>query len=159
MKLPMSWLNDYTDITGITPIEYNHAMTMTGSKVEGVENPGENLLNVVVGKIEEITPHPDADKLVVCRVNVGEKTLQIVTGAPNVKPGQTVPVALDGAVLPNGTKIKTGKLRGVESAGMLCSYEELGMDEHDFPDAEYGILILDDDLKPGTDIRDVFNLN
>lgn len=159
MKLPMSWLNDYTDITGITPIEYNHAMTMTGSKVEGVENPGENLLNVVVGKIEEITPHPDADKLVVCRVNVGEKTLQIVTGAPNVKPGQTVPVALDGAMLPNGTKIKTGKLRGVESAGMLCSYEELGMDEHDFPDAEYGILILDDDLKPGTDIRDVFNLN
>ncbi|MBR6728707.1 MAG: phenylalanine--tRNA ligase subunit beta, partial [Clostridia bacterium] len=151
MKIPMSWLNDYTDVTGITPEEYNHRMTMTGSKVEGIENPGENLLNVVTGKITDITPHPDADKLVVCQVNVGDKTLQIVTGAPNVKPGQTVPVALDGALLPDGTKIKTGKLRGVESTGMLCSYEELGMTEQDFPDAEYGILILDDSLPAGLD--------
>ena len=159
MKIPMSWLNDYTDVNGITPLEYNHAMTMTGSKVEGIENPGENLLNVVTGKILEITQHPDADKLVVCQINVGDKTLQIVTGAPNVKVGQTVPVALDGALLPDGTKIKTGKLRGVESAGMLCSYEELGMSEVDFPDAEYGILILDDALPAGMDIRDVFHLN
>lgn len=159
MKIPMSWLNDYTDINGITPLEYNHAMTMTGSKVEGIENPGENLLNVVTGKILEITPHPDADKLVVCRIDVGEKTLQIVTGAPNVKVGQTVPVALDGALLPDGTRIKTGKLRGVESAGMLCSYEELGMSEADFPDAEYGILILEDSLPAGMDIREVFHLN
>ncbi len=159
MKIPMSWLSDYTDITGITPQEYNHALTMTGSKVEGIENAGENLLNVVTGKILEITPHPDADKLVVCQINVGDKTLQIVTGAPNVKVGQTVPVALDGALLPDGTKIKTGKLRGVESAGMLCSYEELGMTEADFPDAEYGILILDDSLPAGMDIREVFGLN
>ncbi len=159
MKIPMSWLNDYTDVNGITPLEYNHALTMTGSKVEGIENPGENLLHVVTGKILEIAPHPDADKLVVCQINVGDKTLQIVTGAPNVKVGQTVPVALDGALLPDGTKIKTGKLRGVESAGMLCSYEELGMTEADFPDAEYGILILDDALPAGMDIRDVFNLN
>ncbi len=159
MKIPMSWLSDYTDISGITPQEYNHALTMTGSKVEGIENAGENLLNVVTGKILEITPHPDADKLVVCQINVGDKTLQIVTGAPNVKVGQTVPVALDGALLPDGTKIKTGKLRGVESAGMLCSYEELGMSEADFPDAEYGILILDDSLPAGMDIREVFGLN
>ncbi len=159
MKIPMSWLSDYTDIAGITPAEYNHALTMTGSKVEGIENAGENLINVVTGKILEITQHPDADKLVVCQINVGDKTLQIVTGAPNVKVGQTVPVALDGALLPDGTKIKTGKLRGVESAGMLCSYEELGMTEADFPDAEYGILILDDALPAGMDIREVFGLN
>ncbi|MBR5237057.1 MAG: phenylalanine--tRNA ligase subunit beta [Clostridia bacterium] len=159
MKIPMSWLSDYTDISGITPEAYNHALTMTGSKVEGIENPGDNLLNVVVGKIKEITPHPDADKLVVCQIDVGKEVLQIVTGAPNVRPGQTVPVALDGALLPDGTKIKTGKLRGVESAGMLCSYEELGMSESDFPDAEYGILILEDGLPLGMDIRDVFHLN
>lgn len=159
MKIPMSWLSDYTDISGITPAEYNHAMTMTGSKVEGIENAGDNLKNVVVGKILDIAPHPDADKLVVCKIDVGKEQLQIVTGAPNVKPGQTVPVALDGALLPDGTKIKTGKLRGVESAGMLCSYEELGMTEADFPDAEYGILILDDTLLAGMDIREVFNLN
>ncbi|MGN1059738.1 MAG: phenylalanine--tRNA ligase subunit beta, partial [Clostridia bacterium] len=159
MKIPMSWLSDYTDMTGITPEAYNHAMTMTGSKVESIENPGESLLNVVVGKIKDITPHPDADKLVICRVDTGDRELQIVTGAPNVKPGQTVPVALDGALLPDGTKIKTGKLRGVESAGMLCSYEELGLSAHDFPDAEYGILILDDSLPAGMDIREVFNLN
>ncbi|MBE7035370.1 MAG: phenylalanine--tRNA ligase subunit beta [Ruminococcaceae bacterium] len=159
MKIPMSWLSDYTDISGITPEAYNHAMTMTGSKVEGISNAGDKLVNVVVGKIVDITPHPDADKLVVCQINVGEKTLQIVTGAPNVKPGQTVPVALDGALLPDGTKIKTGKLRGVESAGMLCSHNELGFTDEDFPDAEYGILILDDSLPAGMDIRDVFNLN
>ncbi|MBE7022236.1 MAG: phenylalanine--tRNA ligase subunit beta [Ruminococcaceae bacterium] len=159
MKIPMSWLSDYTDISGITPAEYNHRMTMTGSKVEGIENQGENLQNVVTGKILEIEKHPDADKLVVCKIDVGEKTLQIVTGAPNVKPGQTVPVALDGALLPDGTKIKTGKLRGVESAGMLCSYEELGMTEADFPDAEYGILILEDGLPLGQDIREIFHLN
>ncbi len=159
MKIPMSWLNDYTDIAGITPAEYNHALTMTGSKVEGIENAGENLQNVVTGKILEITQHPDADKLVVCQIDVGDKTLQIVTGAPNVKVGQTVPVALDGALLPDGTKIKTGKLRGVESCGMLCSYEELGMTEADFPDAEYGILILEDGLPLGQDIREVFGLN
>lgn len=159
MKIPMSWLSDYTDMSGISPAEYNHAMTMTGSKVEGIENPGDNLINVVVGKILEIAPHPDADKLVVCQINVGTETLQIVTGAPNVKVGQTVPVALNGALLPDGTKIKTGKLRGVTSAGMLCSYEELGMTEADFPDAEYGILILEDSLPAGMDIRDVFNLN
>ncbi len=159
MKIPMTWLNDYTDISGISPAEYNHALTMTGSKVEGIENAGENLLNVVTGKILEITQHPDADKLVVCQIDVGDKTLQIVTGAPNVKVGQTVPVALDGALLPDGTKIKTGKLRGVESCGMLCSYEELGMTEVDFPDAEYGILILEDGLPLGQDIREVFGLN
>ncbi len=159
MKIPMSWLNDYTDISGISPAEYNHALTMTGSKVEGIENAGDNLINVVTGKILEIAQHPDADKLVVCKIDVGSETLQIVTGAPNVKVGQTVPVALNGALLPDGTKIKTGKLRGVESAGMLCSYEELGMTEADFPDAEYGILILDDSLPAGMDIRDVFGLN
>ncbi|MBE7048392.1 MAG: phenylalanine--tRNA ligase subunit beta [Ruminococcaceae bacterium] len=159
MKIPMSWLSDYTDMTGITPEAYNHAMTMSGSKVEGIENLGDNLLNVVVGKIKDITPHPDADKLVVCQIDVGKEQLQIVTGAPNVKVGQTVPVALNGALLPDGTKIKTGKLRGVESAGMLCSYEELGMSESDFPDAEYGILILDDGLPAGMDIREVFHLD
>jgi len=160
MKIPMSWLSDYTDISGITPAEYNHRMTMTGSKVEGIENQGENLVNVVTGKILEITKHPDADKLVICQIDVGEKTLQIVTGAPNVKVGQTVPVALDGANLPGGIKIKRGKLRGVESNGMLCSLAELNLTTNDFPYAiKDGIFIIEEECTVGQDIHDALSLN
>lgn len=159
MKLPLSWLSDYTDMTGITPEEYNHALTMSGSKVEGIENIGDKIQNIVTGKILSVEKHPDADKLKVCMLDVGTETLQIVTGADNVAPGQTVPVAKDGALLPDGTKIKKGKLRGVESNGMLCSYEEIGMTKEDFPDAEYGILILEDGLPLGKDIKEVFGLD
>lgn len=159
MKIPMSWLNDYTDISGISPEEYNHALTMTGSKVEGVENIGDEVQKVVTAKILSVEPHPDADKLRICQLDTGSGTIQVVTGADNVKPGQIVPVALDGALLPGGKKIKKGKLRGVESNGMMCSYDEIGMSKEDFPDAEYGILILDEGLPLGKDIREVFGLD
>ena len=159
MKIPMSWLNDYTDVSGISPEEYNHALTMTGSKVEGVENIGDEVQNVVTAKILSVEPHPDADKLKICQVDTGSEKIQIITGADNVKPGQIVPVALDGAILPGGVKIKKGKLRGLPSDGMMCSYEEIGMTKEDFPDAEYGILILDENLPLGKDIREVFGLD
>lgn len=160
MKVPMSWFNDYTDISGVTPKEYNDALTMTGSKVETIENMGESIKNVVTGKILEITDHPDSDHMVICKVDVGGEVLQIVTGAPNVKVGQIVPVAKNDSYLPGGVHIKTGKLRGVESCGMLCSHEELGLTESDLSwEPEYGILILPEDTEIGVDIKDIFGLN
>lgn len=160
MKVPMSWFSDYTDITGITPKEYAHALTMTGSKVEGVENMGNGISNVVTGKILEITPHGNSDHLVICRVDVGDEILQIVTGAPNVKEGQIVPVAKNNSTLPGGVTIKKGKLRGVESNGMLCSHDELGISEEELGyEPEYGILVLPEDTEPGIDIRDYFGIN
>ena len=160
MKVPMSWFNDYTDINGISPREYAESLTMTGSKVETVENMGKDIQNVVTGKILEITEHPDSDHMVICKVDVGDEVLQIVTGAPNVKVGQIVPVAKNDSYLPGGIHIKTGKLRGIESYGMLCSHEELGLTEADLSwEPEYGILILPDDTKIGMDIKDFFGLN
>lgn len=160
MKVPMSWFSDYTDISGVTPKEYAHALTMTGSKVEGVENLGESLNNVVTGKILEIKPHENSDHLVICQVDVGEEVIQIVTGAPNVKEGQIIPVAKHNSTLPGGVTIKKGKLRGVESNGMLCSHDELGLSDADLGyTPEYGILVLPEDTKIGTDIKDYFNLN
>ena len=131
MKVPMSWFADFTDMSGITPKQYAHALTMTGSKVEGVENIGAAIENVVTGKILEIKPHENSDHLVICQVDVGDEVIQIVTGAPNVKEGQIVPVAKHQSRLPGGTVIKKGKLRGVESNGMLCSHEELGLTDAD----------------------------
>jgi len=160
MKVPMSWFNDYTDISGVTPKEYAHALTMTGSKVEGVENLGAELNNVVTGKILEIKPHEDSDHLVICQVDVGEEVIQIVTGAPNVKEGQIVPVAKHNSTLPGGVTIKKGKLRGVESNGMLCSHDEMGISEADLGyEPEYGILVLPEDTQIGMDIKDYFGLN
>ena len=159
MNLPMSWLNDYMDID-VTPKEYSDRLTMTGSKVEGWENMGESVQNVVAGKVITCEDHPDSDHLHVCTVDAGTgEILQIVCGAPNVKAGIIVPVALVGAVLPDG-KIKKGKLRGVESYGMLCSHDELGITEDMLGyEPEYGILILPDDTKIGTDIKDIFGMN
>ena len=153
MNLPMSWLNDYMDID-VTPKEYSDRLTMTGSKVEGWENMGESVQNVVAGKVLTCEDHPDSDHLHVCTVDAGTgEILQIVCGAPNVKAGIIVPVALVGAVLPDG-KIKKGKLRGVESYGMLCSHDELGITEDMLGyEPEYGILILPDDTKIGTILR------
>ena len=159
MKMPMSWLGDYMDITGITPEAYNHKMTMTGSKIETIENSGEEIINVITAKILEISAHPDADKLVVCKLDTGAGSVQIVTGASNVRVGQIVPAAMDGALLPGGKKIKKGKLRGVESFGMMCAASELGFSESEYPGAEDGIMILPEDTPIGKDIRDILGLN
>lgn len=159
MNLPMSWLNDYMDID-VEPKEYADRMTMSGSKVEGFENMGESVQNVVAGKVLTCVDHPDSDHLHVCTVDAGTgEILQIVCGAPNVKENIIVPVALVGAVLPDG-KIKKGKLRGVESCGMLCSHDELGITEDTLGyEPEYGILILPDDTPIGKDIKDIFGMN
>ena len=130
MLVPVKWIRDYVNIDMDT-VEFADKMTMTGTKVETVEFLGEEINNVVVGKIEKITQHPNADKLVVCQVNVGEEELvQICTGAKNVLEGDIVPVAKVNSTLPGGIKIKKGKLRGEVSNGMLCGTEELGIDEH-----------------------------
>ena len=157
----MSWLSDYMDAEGITPKEYSDRLTMTGSKVEGVENLGSEIDKVVAGRVLTCEDHPDSDHLHVCTVDAGTgEELQIVCGAPNVKAGIMVPVALHGSTLPGGVKIKKGKLRGVVSNGMICSHDELGISEGLLGyEPEYGILILPDDIKPGTDIKDVFGLN
>lgn len=156
----MKWLHDYVDIN--EPMrEFSEAMTMSGSKVESFGSAGDEIQNVVVGKILSVEKHPDADKLVICSVDVGTgEALQIVTGASNVFAGALVPVALDGSHLPGGKKIKKGKLRGVVSNGMLCSLGELGLCKNDFPYAiEDGIFIIEEDCKPGQDIREVTGLD
>ncbi|HEY8349043.1 MAG TPA: phenylalanine--tRNA ligase subunit beta [Clostridia bacterium] len=159
MKLPLKWLKDYTDID-VSPREYAHALTMSGSKVEGLEVLGSEIDRVVVGKILTVEKHPDADRLQVCQVDVGSGTIQIVTGATNIKVNDLVPVALDGSSLPGGIRIKKGKLRGVESAGMMCSIAELGLTKDDYPNAaEDGIFILEGDPDPGTDIKEYLGMN
>ena len=155
MKVPMSWFSDYVDMSGITPKDFAAELTMSGSMVEGVDSKGENIINVMTGKIIKIDRHPDADKLVVCQVSFGDDDVaQIVTGATNVFEGAIIPVARDGATLPGG-KIKKGKLRGVESCGMMCSDEELGI----ATEPATGILILPEYTPIGVDIRDVLGLN
>ncbi|MBQ8605237.1 MAG: phenylalanine--tRNA ligase subunit beta, partial [Clostridia bacterium] len=160
MNLSMKWLNDYTDIK-IDAKDFAEKMTMSGSKVETYENMNDHIKNVVVGKITKIEKHPDADKLVVCQLEVGiDRELQIVTGASNVFEGAIVPVCLDGAILPSGTQIKKGKLRGVVSEGMLCSLGELGLTAHNFPDAiEDGIFIINFPCEIGQNIVDAIEMN
>lgn len=156
MNTPLSWIKAYVPELTCTEQEYMDAMTMSGTKVEGYEKFDADLDKIIVGKIEKIEKHPDADKLVVCQVAIDEEgtTTQIVTGASNVKEGQKVPVVLDGGrvagghdgkKVAGGVKIKKGKLRGVESNGMMCSIEELGSSTDFYPDAaEDGIYILSD---------------
>ena len=161
MKASIEWLKEYADIN-ITAKELADILTMTGSKVETIEEQGKDIQNVVVGKILEIKPHEDSDHLVVTKVNVGEEILQIVTGANNIKVGDIVPIAKNGAKLPGGIEIKTGKLRGIESCGMMCSVGELGLDINNYPNQiEHGIMILDSELenKIGEDIKDVLGIN
>ena len=156
MRLPLSWLKDYMNTDGIENAEYMHKMTMSGSIVEGIENAADEFKNVVTGKILKIEKHPDADKLVVCQVDVGEDApIQIVTGATNVFEGAVVPVAKHKSTLPGGVKITKGKLRGVESFGMMCSTDELGISE----ERATGILILSDDTPIGEDITKVLGLD
>lgn len=161
MQLSMRWLHDFVEEIPATNREYAERLTMTGSKVEGWEEEGSELNKVVVGKILELAPHPNADKLQICQVDVGDGApLQIVTGAKNVAAGDLVPVALDGSSLHGGVKIKKGKLRGVASNGMLCSVAELGITTHDFPYAiDDGIFILEEDCRIGQDIREAIGYN
>ena len=160
MKLSREWLREYTEI-GASDKEYCDAMTMSGSKVEGWEVTGEEITKVVVGKVLTIERHTNSDHMWIMQVEVGgERPLQIVTGAQNVKVGDLVPVALDGSTLPGGVEIHTGKLRGELSEGMLCSLGELGLEVRDFPYAiENGIFIIEEDCKVGDDIKDVCGLN
>lgn len=160
MKASVEWLKEYADID-IGTKELGDILTMTGSKVEAIEQKGNDIKNVVVGKILEIKKHPDADKLVVTKVNVGDEVVQIVTGADNIKENDIVPIAKDGSELPGGVKIKKGQLRGVDSCGMMCSVGELGLKVEDYPgQIEHGIMILPKEYKEylGKDIVDVLNL-
>lgn len=160
MKFPISWLNDYVDIKDVSAKDFAHALTMSGSKVEGVENAGDEIKNVVVGKLLEVTKHQNSDHLNICQVDIGDGVVQIVTGAQNIKSGDYVPVAKHNSYLPGGVHITKGKLRGEPSNGMLCSYEELGLSKEDVPyAADDGILIFPEPIAPGTDIKDVFGLD
>ena len=159
MNTSLSWIKAYVPELDCTAQEYTDAMTLTGTKVEGFEKLDKNLDKIVIGQIEKIEKHPDADKLIICQVNIGTETIQIVTGAPNVKEGDKVPVVLDGGsvagghdgkMAEEGIKIKKGKLRGIESNGMMCSIEELGSSRDMYPEApEYGIYIFPEDAVVG----------
>ena len=162
MNTSLSWIKEYVPDLNVTAQEYTDAMTLSGTKVEGYECLADDLKNIVVGQIKSIERHPDADKLIICQVDIGEgKQVQIVTGAPNVKEGDKVPVVLhggsvagdhDGHRTPGGIKITRGKLRGVPSEGMMCSIEELGSSRDMYPEApEYGIYIFDGDAVVGED--------
>lgn len=161
MDVSLRWINDYVDVNDINIKEFVDAMTMSGSKVEGYTVEGSDIKNVVVGKVLEIEKHPDADKLVVCKVDVGkESPVQIVTGATNLFVDAIIPVALHKSTLPGGKQITKGKLRGVESFGMMCSLSELGLTNHDFPYAiEDGIFVLEEECEIGQDISSAIGLD
>lgn len=155
MKILYSWLKDFVDID-VSATELADKLLSVGFEVEEIINLADSIVNVKTGKITDIKPHENADKLVVCQLDVGDEKLQIVTGAKNVSVGDVVPVATDGAILPDGKKIRTGELRGVLSQGMLCSGEELGLTEADMKGAgEYGILILPENTEIGVDFNQI----
>lgn len=170
MNTSLSWIKAYVPELDVTAQEYTDAMTLSGTKVEGYEELDADLDKIVVGQIDKIEKHPDADKLIICQVNVGAETVQIVTGAPNVKEGDKIPVVLEGGRVAGGhepgqrvaggIKIKKGKLRGVESAGMMCSIEELGSNREMYPEApEYGIYIFPEDTEVGADAVELLGLH
>lgn len=169
MNTSLSWVKAYVPELDVTAQEFTDAMTLSGSKVEGFTKLDADLQNIVIGQIEKIERHPDADKLIVCQVNIGGgKVIQIVTGAPNVKEGDKVPVVLDGGrvagghdgkMTPGGIPIKKGKLRGIESNGMMCSIEELGSSRDMYPEApEFGIYIFPEDAEVGADAVEALGL-
>ena len=162
MNAALEWIKAYVPDLECTDQEFMDKMTLSGTKCEGYERMDKNLEKIVIGQITKIEKHPDADKLIICQVNIGTEEIQIVTGAPNVKVGDKVPVVLDGGKvagghdggpLPeDGITIKAGKLRGVPSNGMMCSIEELGSDRDMYPEApEYGIYIFPEDAEVGAD--------
>ena len=170
MNTPLSWIKAYVPELECTDKEYADAMTLSGTKVEGCTRLDNNLEKIVVGRIEKIERHPDADKLIICQVNIGTETIQIVTGAPNLKEGDYVPMVLDGGKvagghdggpLPeNGIKIKAGKLRGIESNGMMCSIEELGSSRDMYPEApEDGVYVFQKEVTPGEDAIEALGLH
>ena len=170
MRTSLEWIRSMVPELSCTAQEYMDAMTLSGSKVEGYEELDADLEKIVIGQIEKIEKHPDADKLIICQVNVGTgENIQIVTGAPNVKEGDKVPVVLDGGRVagghdgkktPGGVKIKKGKLRGVESFCMMCSIEELGSTKDMYPEApEYGIYIFPEDAVVGADAVEALGLH
>ena len=170
MNTSLSWIKAYVPELDVTAQEFTDAMTLSGSKVEGFTKMDADLEKIVIGQIKKIEHHPDADKLIICQVDIGEaEPVQIVTGAPNVKEGDKVPVVLDGGrvagghdgkMTPGGIKIKKGKLRGVESNGMMCSIEELGSSRDMYPEApEYGIYIFPEDAKVGADAVEALGLH
>lgn len=169
MNTSLSWIKAYVPDLDVTAQEYTDAMTLSGTKVEGFEALDADLENIVIGQIEKIDKHPDADKLIICQVNVGNMSVQIVTGASNVHEGDKVPVVLDGGRVagghdgsktPGGIKIKKGKLRGVESCGMMCSIEELGSTKDMYPDApDNGIYIMPKDAEIGASAIEALGLN
>ncbi len=169
MNTALSWIKAYVPGLSCSDQEYCDAMTMSGTKVENYERLDKNLEKIVVGQIEKIEKHPDADKLIICQVNIGSEVIQIVTGAPNVKEGDKVPVVLDGGKVAGGHDggpmpeegiiIKAGKLRGIESNGMMCSIEELGSDRNMYPEApEMGIYIFGEDVQVGADAVQVLGM-
>ena len=169
MNTTLSWIKAYVPDLTCTAQEYTDAMTLSGTKVEGYEAADRNLDKIVIGQIEKIEKHPDSDHLIICQVNVGTETIQIVTGAPNVKEGDKIPVVLDGGrvagnhdgkMTEGGIQIKKGKLRGVESNGMMCSIEELGSSREFYPEApEYGIYIFPEDAVVGADAIEELGLH
>lgn len=170
MNTALSWIKAYVPDLNVTDQQYFDAMTLSGTKCEGYTRADKNLDKIVVGQIKSIEKHPDADKLVVCQVDIGAETIQIVTGAPNVEVGQKVPVVLDGGMVAGGhdggpmpeegIKIKAGKLRGVPSNGMMCSIEELGSSRNFYPEApENGIYVFEDDVEVGSDAIEALGLH
>lgn len=169
MNTTLSWIKAYVPELDCTAQEYTDAMTLSGTKVEGFVEADRDLDKIVIGQIETIERHPDADKLIVCQVNIGTETIQIVTGAPNVKEGDKVPVVLDGGkvagghdgkMTEGGIAIKKGKLRGIESCGMMCSIEELGSTRELYPEApEYGIYLFPEDAEVGADAIEALGLH
>ncbi len=169
MNTSLSWIRAYVPDLNVSAQEFTDAMTLSGSKVEGFTKLDEDLEHIIIGQIEKIERHPDADKLIVCQVKIGEQqTIQIVTGAPNVKEGDKVPVVVDGGrvagghdgkLTPGGIRIKKGKLRGIESNGMMCSIEELGSSREMYPEApELGIYIFPEDAVIGADAIEALGL-
>ena len=169
MNTALSWIKSFVPGLDCTAQEYTDAMTLTGTKVEGFERLDEDLDKIVVGQVKKIDKHPDADKLVICQVDIGDRQIQIVTGAPNVYEGMKTPVCLDGGRVagghdgsrtPGGIKIKKGKLRGIESDGMMCSIEELGSSRDYYPDApESGLYDMGQDAVVGTDAIEALGLH
>ena len=161
MKLPLSWVYDYTDIGEVSPKEFSDALTLSGSKVESFETEGADIKSVIVGRVESLERHPDSDHLWICQINVGgPENIQIVTGAQNLKEGDIVPVAMDDSYVAGGHHIKKGKLRGYDSEGMLCSGVELGVTEDMYPGAGYnGLLVFPADTEVGADVKPLLGLD
>lgn len=161
MYLSKKWLNDFVKVDDIDTKVLCDKLTLSGSKVESFKSEGGKIDKIITGKVISIEKHPNADKLLLCSVDIGaNEPLQIVTGAHNLKVNDIVPVAVDGSTLYDGTKIKKGKLRGVASNGMLCSLGELGLSKHDFPEAvENGIFVIQTPCELGQDVKDVIGFN